>query len=451
MKKLSLQIRLILSFIFIASAVWTASAIASWYESREQLDEFFDTYQTLLARQLSTADWNSLDSDSQKNINKIIDNLDNDGEEEDEALGFAVFNHNGQMIFNDDQNGANFRYTSQASGFMNQSIGKKHKIWRIIWLKTADHKFTIAVGQELEFRNEAAFDLVEETMLPWLIGLSILMLATIWLVYNQFKPLKKIAQSLSQRHSDDLSSLDASKLSSEIAPLVQALNQLFEQISQMLKKERSFISDSAHELRSPLTALKVQLEVAQLAEDDPQTRKEALNKLNTGIERASRLVEQLLALSRLETINNLTQFEKATLNWNDLIQDSITEQLSIAKKANITINFSSDDQAPIFEGFPLLWSLLLRNLIDNALRYSPQGAVVSIKISNHCLSIENSGIMVEQKHLSRLQERFFRPPGQVQSGSGLGLSIVERISTLHNCQTKFENTKNGFMVSIFPL
>lgn len=448
MKKLSLQIRLILSFICIASAVWLAAATASWYESREQFDEFFDTYQTLLARQLSTADWSSLSSDSQKKTNKIINSLHNDGEEEEEALGFAVFNHKGEMIFNDDQKGAHFIYNPKASGFVNQSIGKKHKIWRIIWLKTADNNFTIAVGQELEFRNDAALDLVEETMLPWLIGLSILMLATIWLVHCQFKPLQKIAGNLSQRHPDDLSPLDASELSSEVSPLVQSLNQLFDQITQMLKRERSFISDSAHELRSPLTALKVQLEVAQLAKDDPKTRNEALEKLNEGIERASRLVEQLLALSRLETIDSSIPQNKVSFNFDELIQNSINEQQNLSQNSNITINFSSDGKAPVSQGFPLLWSLLLRNLLDNALRYSPQNATIDIIISNHCLSIENSGTKIEEQYLSRLSERFFRPPGQIQSGSGLGLSIVQRIATLHQCQTKFQNTANGFMVSI---
>ena len=167
MKKMSLRLRLIISFLIVSTCVWTAAAVISWQESRDQMDEFFDTYQLLLARQLSTADWTNLTADMQKKSNRLIENVDDDGEEEDEALGFAVFNRRGEMIFNDDENGRDFIYTPEASGFINQKIGRKKDMWRIFWLTSADKNFTIAVGQELEFRDDAALELVEETLLPW--------------------------------------------------------------------------------------------------------------------------------------------------------------------------------------------------------------------------------------------------------------------------------------------
>lgn len=450
MKKLSLQIRLILSFIGIAGTVWLSAGAISWYEGREQLDEFFDTYQLLLARQLSTADWDNVTPETQIKIDNILKNLNEDGEEDDDALGFAVFNNMGEMVFNDGYDGRLFPYAPGVSGFLNMRIGHKKNLWRILWVKTTNQQFTIAVGQKMEFRNEAALELVEETLFPWFIGLSFLLIASVFMVNRSFRPLKTITGNLRHRSPDNFTPLDSEGLPTEIKPLADALNHLFERIKTMLQRERSFISDSAHELRSPLTALKVQSEVALLAEDDTPTRNQALFKLGQGVDRASRLVEQLLALSRLETLSGRNNLENQTLDWNEIINSAVGEQQEAAANQKITIEFSSDDTHPVTEGFPLLWSLLLRNLLDNALRYSPPETKIYIKLKQQNLSVTNTGVTVAEEYLPRLSERFFRPPGQTQSGSGLGLAIVDRIARLHHCRCIFANTGEGFNVTITP-
>lgn len=446
MKKISLRLRLIISFLIVSTCVWTAAAVISWQESRDQMDEFFDTYQLLLARQLSTADWTNLTADMQKKSNRLIENVDDDGEEEDEALGFAVFNRRGEMIFNDDENGRDFIYTPEASGFINQKIGRKKDMWRIFWLTSADKNFTIAVGQELEFRDDAALELVEETLLPWLVGLSVLLLAVIWMVSRELRPLRRIADELSERDSDNLHPLSLSGQASEILPLIKAINTQFSRIEQMLQRERGFISDSAHELRSPLTALKVQLEVAQLADDDAAARHQALQKLNQGIDRSTRLVEQLLALSRLDSAAAAANDEP--LDWPALVNAAVNEQLPAAEEKKINIKTSTDGSAPTTCGQPLLWALLLRNLLDNAVRYSPEEAQISIELKDETLSVTNSNTVVPAEYLPRLKERFFRPAGQKSTGSGLGLSIVERIAELHRCRVALTNDDGNFRVTV---
>ncbi len=446
MKKMSLRLRLIISFLIVSTCVWTAAAVISWQESRDQMDEFFDTYQLLLARQLSTADWTNLTADMQKKSNRLIENVDDDGEEEDEALGFAVFNRRGEMIFNDDENGRDFIYTPEASGFVNQKIGRKKDMWRIFWLTSADKNFTIAVGQELEFRDDAALELVEETLLPWLVGLSVLLLAVIWMVSRELRPLRRIADELSERDSDNLHPLSLSGQASEILPLIKAINTQFSRIEQMLQRERGFISDSAHELRSPLTALKVQLEVAQLADDDAAARHQALQKLNQGIDRSTRLVEQLLALSRLDSAAAAANDEP--LDWPALINAAVNEQLPAAEEKKINIKTSTDGSAPTTCGQPLLWALLLRNLLDNAVRYSPEEAQISIELKDETLSVTNSNTVVAAEYLPRLKERFFRPAGQKSTGSGLGLSIVERIAELHRSRVALTNDDGNFRVTV---
>ncbi len=446
MKKMSLRLRLIISFLIVSTCVWTAAAVISWQESRDQMDEFFDTYQLLLARQLSTADWTNLTADMQKKSNRLIENVDDDGEEEDEALGFAVFNRRGEMIFNDDENGRDFIYSPEASGFVNQKIGRKKDMWRIFWLTSADKNFTIAVGQELEFRDDAALELVEETLLPWLVGLSVLLLAVIWMVSRELRPLRRIADELSERDSDNLHPLSLSGQASEILPLIKAINTQFSRIEQMLQRERGFISDSAHELRSPLTALKVQLEVALLADDDAAARHQALQKLNQGIDRSTRLVEQLLALSRLDSAAAAANDEP--LDWPALVNAAVNEQLPAAEEKKINIKTSTDGSAPTTCGQPLLWALLLRNLLDNAVRYSPEEAQISIELKDETLSVTNSNTVVAAEYLPRLKERFFRPAGQKSTGSGLGLSIVERIAELHRCRVALTNDDGNFRVTI---
>lgn len=446
MKKMSLRLRLIISFLIVSTCVWTAAAVISWQESRDQMDEFFDTYQLLLARQLSTADWTNLTADMQKKSNRLIENVDDDGEEEDEALGFAVFNRRGEMIFNDDENGRDFIYTPEASGFVNQKIGRKKDMWRIFWLTSADKNFTIAVGQELEFRDDAALELVEETLLPWLVCLSVLLLAVIWMVSRELRPLRRIADELSERDSDNLHPLSLSGQASEILPLIKAINTQFSRIEQMLQRERGFISDSAHELRSPLTALKVQLEVAQLADDDAAARHQALQKLNQGIDRSTRLVEQLLALSRLDSAAAAANDEP--LDWPALVNAAVNEQLPAAEEKKINVKTSTDGSAPTTCGQPLLWALLLRNLLDNAVRYSPEEAQISIELKDETLSVTNSNTVVAAEYLPRLKERFFRPAGQKSTGSGLGLSIVERIAELHRCRVALTNDDGNFRVTI---
>lgn len=445
MKKLSLQIRLLLSFLGIAATVWGCAAFISWQECRDQLDEFFDTYQLRMAKQLAAADWKNLSPADQKRSDRIIDNLYDDGDEEDEALGFAVFNAEGKIIFHDNENGAYFPYLAGFSGFNDYKIGPKHKKWRIIQVPSLKGNYTIAVGQELEFRNDAALEMVEESLLPWLAGLGILMLATTGLAALAFRPLKKISRDLGDREAGNLTPLDDSSLPPEITPLTQALNNLFARQEQLLQRERAFISDSAHELRSPLTALKVQLEVAQLAADDDTARNNALQKLGEGIERSTRLVEQLLALSRLESGR---EQETGIIDWPGLLQNEIAELTPKAEAKKIKITLQADGGFPCPEGSALLLGLLVRNLLDNAVRYSPEGSEIFIQYAKGKFCVMNPAPGLRPEDLPRLGERFYRPAGQKENGSGLGLSIVKRIAELHSCTVQLKNENKKFAVII---
>lgn len=447
MKKFSLKIRLIVLFCAASVAVLGGAGVLSWFESREQIDEFFDTYQLLLARQLSTADWKNIQPATQKKINKIVEELDDDGEEDDEALGFAVFDRNGRIVFHDDENGRFFNYNPQVSGFEEQKIGSKHKVWRLVWMQSADGGYKIAVGQEQAYRDEVAFDLIEELLLPWMCGLGGLLLAIILLVHMELRPLREIAGNIARRNPDDFSQLDENNVPQEIAPLAKAMNKLFGRTEKMVKRERSFISDAAHELRSPLTALKVQLEVAEMSVDDRATQKKALSNLRSGIERSARLVEQLLALSRLDSTAQIGGDEEI-LDWKMLLAQAIEEQ-NTAAGHQLDIQILHEEKCVILHGRNFLWSLLLRNLLDNAVRYSPEDTQIRLEFTDCGLIVSNSGVNLDEKHMPHLGERFYRPAGQTAQGSGLGLSIVEKIAGLHGYFVRFELDSGIFKVIIY--
>lgn len=447
MKNLSLRLRLILSLLSVAICIWSVAAVFSWLDSRKYMDEFFDTYQLLLARQLSTADWENMRPDSQEKADEIFDDLSEEGEEEDDAIGFAVFNEQGKLIFHDDENGADFIYLPQANGFINQKITSKKKEWRIVFVKSANGDFTIAVGQEIKYRIEAALNLVMISLLPWLLGLFALSIAFFFLITKELKPLKTITRNLARRNPHDLSPVTIKNIPDEIKPLLNAMNMLFVRIEKMLERERSFISDSAHELRSPLTALKVQLEVAELSENDPSSQKKALHKLKEGIDRSSRLVEQLLTLSRLDSqVRESDQFQK--IEWPFLIDSIKKEYQSTFQEPTHRFKCKINTDGPVDQGEVFLWHILLRNIIDNALKYSPLNSDVTILIKDKKLIIENQSESLSEESLKNLFDRFFRPAGQYQTGSGLGLSIVKKIAELHGCSVEINLIDSTFQLCI---
>ena len=266
MTKLSLRLRLIILFVIISGIFGAMAGVLSWQETKEKIDEFFDTYQIALARQLAAADWSKVSPRIQQATDRLLDNIA-DADDEDEAIGFAVFDKNGRKVFHDDQNGRDFAYTPVIGSYVEQRVDDEK--WRIVWIYSADQQYVIAVGQELDYREDIAWDMAEEFVSPWIFGLAALLLMMIVVITIEFLPLNKLAREVQHRPEGDLSPLPTAGLPEEVQPLLLAMNQLLGQTENMLRRERSFIADSAHELRTPLTALKVQLEVLELSLETP--------------------------------------------------------------------------------------------------------------------------------------------------------------------------------------
>lgn len=437
-QRLSLRVRLTLIFLILASATWAVSSFVAWKQTTDNVDELFDTQLMLFAKRLST-----LDLDELKASERIAHTPKKfkHGHIDDDVLTFAVYTPEGKMVLHDGDNGQYIPYSYRREGFDDGYLTGDNDKWRFVWLTSADKKYRIVVGQEWEYREDMALAIVTTQLVPWLIALPLMLLILIVLLSLELKPLKKLAQALRLRDPESEDPLSLKGIPGEVRPLVESLNQLFIRIHTTMVRERRFTSDAAHELRSPLTALKVQAEVAQLSDDDPQARQKALMQMQTGIERATRLVDQLLTLSRLDSLDNLQ--DVAEISLEELLQSAVMDIYHPAQQAHIDVRLQINAHDITRTGQPLLLSLMVRNLLDNAIRYSPQGSIVEVTLNARNFSVKDNGPGIAPEVLTHIGERFYRPPGQSVTGSGLGLSIVRRIVTLHGMSASFGNAPQG--------
>ena len=435
--KRSLRFRLIATLSLVSVLVWLISTAVAWFQVRKEVNQVFDAQQILFAERLASSDLRHL----------LIDRHNTQPRRpfkkhrfDDDALAFAIFTTDGNIVLSDGENGDNFIYAPQ-KGFSLSKIREEDDDWRIFWLPVAGGRLMVAVGQEQEYRDELINKMVFGQMWIWFAGLPFLLTALGLIIRRELRSLKEVGEQVAKRPPDDTSLLPTDNLPTEILPLIKNLNQFFDRTSATLLRERRFTSDAAHELRSPLAALRIQTEVAQLAGDDAHLREQALENLTKGIDRATQLIEQLLTLSRLDNLKELENLQE--IHWEQLIPSLMGELYFHAEKHQITLAFEPIAAPPVKRGQPLLLALMLRNLIDNAIRYCPAGSQVKVQLEKNKILVEDNGGGVDEVDLVKLGQRFYRPAGQNEKGSGLGLSIVRRIAELHHYQLNLSNRKNA--------
>ncbi|HDX4393248.1 TPA: two-component system sensor histidine kinase QseC [Enterobacter bugandensis] len=442
--KLSLKLRLTLLFLALSLTAWFAASLVAWQQTTHKLDKLFDTQQMLFAKRLLTMDLDEIRAPQRM---REVPKKAKHGHLDDDALAFAIYASDGTMILNDGENGRDIPYHYRRDGFDDGRLQDDNDEWRFLWLTSPDGKYRVVVGQEWEYRQDMALDVVSSQLTPWLVALPVMLLLLIVLLSRELKPLKKLAQTLRSRSPDATDALTTQGVPAEVRPLLDSLNHLFTRTQEMMTRERRFTSDAAHELRSPLAALKVQTDVAQLSQDDPQAQEKALAQLHAGIDRASRLVDQLLTLSRLDSLESLDGVEQIPMA--DLLQSAVMDIYPSAQQAGIDIRLHINAPEVTRTGQQLLLSLLARNLLDNATRYSPRGSVVDVTLNTRSVTVRDNGPGISPDALARLGERFYRPPGQDATGSGLGLSIVKRIAALHGMRVSLGNApEGGFEVKV---
>lgn len=299
--------------------------------------------------------------------------------------------------------------------------------WRV--LSNRSDELHVEVAQSLAIRDELAREVALHLVLPIFLLLPLLGAIIYILVGRALRPLDALAGRMASRTAANLAAVETSGLPQEVQPLVVALNQLLERLHHALEAERRFTADAAHELRTPLAAIQVQAQVA-LAGHDSEAGRHALEKVLAGTRRASRLVEQLLRLARLDPLAGLNA--PVTVDLATLAR-SVVEEAGRPQRLRLEIAAASTVQ-----GDADLLGVGLRNLIDNALRYGGEGEVM-VRVHAAGVTVEDHGPGVAEAELPRLVERFYRGRDVCRDGSGLGLAIVARIAQLHGARLEFAN------------
>jgi two-component system, OmpR family, sensor histidine kinase QseC len=304
--------------------------------------------------------------------------------------------------------------------------------WRVFAMSDAQKGVQVYVGELTQSRLDVLKAVLRGMLFPFLLALPFLALL-IWLAVRRgLAPLRQLSDGLLRRQPRALDEIQLSNdAPTEIQPMVQSLNNLFERIEYMLVSERRFTADAAHELRTPIAAIRTQAQVALGAGTRAAERDHALLATLAGCDRATRLVEQLLTLARLEATAEDPLILMTKVDLSVICRRVLAELAPIALARHQTLELAAPHKCQIL-GDDLLVGVLVRNLIDNALRYCKDGSrifvYVGLAYELPILRVEDSGVGMTEQEIARLGERFFRVIGNEQPGSGLGWSIVNRIS-----------------------
>jgi two-component system OmpR family sensor kinase/two-component system sensor histidine kinase QseC len=273
-----------------------------------------------------------------------------------------------------------------------------------------------------------------------------------WLAALSLRPLQQVAQAVRERDTQSLAPLPGDGLPDELAPLVQALNGLLQRLAQTLDVQRAFVADAAHELRSPLTALKLQLELLHQAADAP-ARDAALRELGAGITRAAWLVEQLLALARNEPGAPGLPF--AAVDLAEITRQALANTVPQALARGTELELQVDTPV-VLQGDAASLLVLVRNLVDNAVRHAPPGSQVLVRVAATLpgaeLVVDDAGPGIPAAERERVFDRFYRRNPSASEGSGLGLAIVRTVAIRHGATVALgDSTLGGLRVTVrFP-
>ncbi|WP_283150766.1 ATP-binding protein [Silvimonas soli] len=323
-----------------------------------------------------------------------------------------------------------------------------------VLIKTVRGGARIAVSQETVVRDEIARDSALRTLLPFLILVPVLLLVVADLVRKMFRLIAELSQEIDQRGEQELHPIAPHTLPSEIRPFVVAINRLLGRVAQSMEGQRRFVADAAHELRSPLTALSLQAERLSTAPMSPQAQ-ERLTALRGGIERARILIDQLLTLARMQgTAGDVPN----TVSIQHIFRLVLEDLLPLAEAKQLDIGVV-DGKDALIRAQEADLKVLVKNLLDNAIRYTPAGGRIDLAVEAHgeqvVLQVDDTGPGISATELARVFDPFYRVLGNDETGAGLGLSIVkvitERIGAHIALAYVDENRQRGLRVRVtFP-
>jgi two-component system sensor histidine kinase QseC len=427
----SLRRRVAIGTLSGVAIVWLAATLAAWLDTREEIGELLDGYLAQSAALLlayAGDDPDEIDVEHAPQLHRYA-----------RHLAFQVWDKGRLRVHS--ANAPDRPLASGGDGFHDVKIDGRP--WRVFVASERRRGIVIQVGEARRERDDLSAAVMGGLLLPLAVALPVLAVV-LWLTVGLgLRPLRQLGGEVERRDPRNLTPLAVDAPPDEVAPLVASLNRLFARVGESIEHEKRFTADAAHELRTPIAALRAQAQVARGAADGDE-RDRALAQVIAGCDRASRLIDQLLTLARVEPegMHHATH----DCDLESIARAAVADAAPAAVAKSVDLGFDAPAPARIDANAELI-AVLVRNLVDNAVRYSPAGSTVRVGIEKVAgavqLRVTDDGPGVTGDTLARLGERFFRQAGSGESGSGLGLSIVRRIAELHDARLAFNPGPQG--------
>jgi two-component system sensor histidine kinase QseC len=434
----SIRRRLLVILLGLFLITWLALGAGSYVTTRHEVEELFDAELAQSARVLLALLQHEVEEDEEEFDFNAPTLIYPDKHPYEEKIAFQVWL--GDKLVLRAPNAPTVHLATRL-GHADQRLGDQH--WRVFALVDPSGKVRLEVGERYDVRNEVVTEILWQLMLPLLLTLPLLVLLIRTGIVRGLRPLHRAAAEIADRSPRQLQPLALDDAPDEIKPLIRALNDLLARLAQALEGERRFTANAAHELRTPLAGLKAQAQVALRATDN-EDRRLALAQIERGVDRATHLVAQLLTLARIDPEAASSRYEPVELIR--LAAGVMAELAPAALDKHVELTLDEHERG-VVRGDAAALAILLRNLLDNAIRYTPAGGQVAVGTRALAdgvrLTVSDTGPGIPPAQRERAFDRFYRLPGTPDSGCGLGLSIVQRIVELHSARIALVSPESG--------
>lgn len=435
----SIRRRLLVILLSLFMLAWLAFTLLSYVSARDDIEKVLDAELAQSARVLFALIQHEIEEEEEDPAELQADILGaGPNYRYGEKIAFQAWRQ-GRLLLRS-PNAPTARMATDA-GFNKTRIGDTQ--WRVFVLSDPRRSYEIHVGDRQSERDALILGLFSQTLIP----VSVVLPLLAWLLWSGInrglKPLHRVTQEIGVRNPQQLNPLEEGAAPDEVRPLIAALNRLLARLRATLEGERRFTANAAHELRTPLAGLKAQAQLAQRAHSDAE-RNHAVEQVLRSVERASHLVAQLLTLARVDP--EIADARDEPVDLARLASLAAAEMMPLASDRDIALEFHADGVHEL-RGNPQMLAILLRNILDNAVRYTPRGGVVQVALARdgtaEVLTVTDSGPGIPAAQRDAVFERFVRLPDTAGSGCGLGLSIVRRIAELHRAEVMLDDAPNG--------
>lgn len=454
---LSIRSQLLLRLILVSTVLVGGAAWFGYTDVREETRELFDAQLARSARLLLSL---AQAQDGISSFSRIQEYLDENGlsvmyidfEATDEEqstqyghiyetkLAFQIWDHEGNLVVKS-YNAPLEPMASKDSGFNNAIIDNYN--WRTFSLLSSNQLYRCITAERIDVRNDLIFKISNDLFYMFIILVPALSFIMYLSINHGLKPLQHLAAQINHRSGHNLDLITDDYKYTEIITIKSALNQLLHRLKETLAREKRITSDAAHELRTPLAAIRLHTELAKNAKN-PEQQGESLNQIIQGVDRTTHMVEQLLTLARLDPELLAEDFNNVELTTLVIEECALLSPLAIDKNIDITFNKT---QRHLLKGNEPALRLLISNLLTNAISYTPTGGNINISLSDKgqktILIIEDSGVGISEKDRERVLERFYRVENHEVAGCGIGLSIVNRVVQMHQGTLQLSQADSG--------